>query len=94
MPVTTQVNGQNTVTSALHGQAINFNIFLSTTADFDVTVSFSGLDNCDDLGRPMFTVDPNSNSHESEVLRHAALTVRNEMNLIRSLSFITLKAWE
>jgi hypothetical protein len=82
LPVTTQVNGQNTVTSALHGQAINFNIFLSTTIDFDVAVSFSGHDERDDFGRPMFTVDLNSNSLESEVLRRAALTgvQRNEFD--------------
>ncbi|TDV60839.1 hypothetical protein [Pseudomonas sp. LP_7_YM] len=72
-PVTTQVNGADTVISALNGQAINFNGFLSTTADFSVALEFAGLTAAEDLGTPMFTVDLNSNSEESEVLRRTAL---------------------
>jgi hypothetical protein len=79
-PVTTQVHGVNTLTAALNGQAINFNGFLSTTADYGVAREFSGLDTQENLGRPMFTVDLDSNTEESEVLRRAALTAvqRNE----------------
>lgn len=79
-PLTTQVNGVNTLMSALNGRTIHFNGFLSTTTDYDAALGFAGIDNREDLGRPMFTVDLNSNSEESEVLRRTALRAvqRNE----------------
>lgn len=72
-PVATQVNGADTVIAALNGQAINFNGFLSTTVDFSVALEFTGLAAFEAFGAPMFTVDLNSDSEESEVLRRAAL---------------------
>ncbi|SDO70529.1 hypothetical protein SAMN05216596_1011220 [Pseudomonas congelans] len=72
-PVTTQVNGVNTLLSALDGNAIHFNGFLSTTSNYDVALEFSDIQNHEDLGRPMYTVDLNNNSEESEILRRDAL---------------------
>jgi hypothetical protein len=79
-PVSTEVNGVNTIMAALNGKAINFNGFLSTTSSFHIASEFAGLDNDGRFGEPKFTVDLNKDSDESEALRRAALEAiqRNE----------------
>jgi len=71
----TQINGADTIISALNGQSIYFNGFLSTTTSFETALEFAGLDDIKDLGDPIFTVDLNDRSEEAEILRRKALTI-------------------
>ncbi|WP_157079292.1 hypothetical protein [Serratia ficaria] len=72
-PVTTQLAGSKALDAILHGQALNFNGFLSTTSNYGIALDFARTDKQLGLGNPMYTIDLNANNVQSEVLRRAML---------------------
>ncbi|WP_157032605.1 hypothetical protein [Erwinia typographi] len=69
----TQVNGNALLKSVLEGKAIRFNGFLSTSAEFKQAIDFCGRTERSVLGKPIMTIDLNSDAPEQEVLRRHAL---------------------
>ncbi len=72
-PVTTQLAGKKVLDAILHGQALNFNGFLSTTSNYGIALDFANTDTVLGLGNPMYTIDLTANNEQSEVLRRATL---------------------
>lgn len=69
----TQVNGNALLKSVLEGKAIRFNGFLSTSANYKQAIDFCGRTERSALGKPILTIDLNSDAPDQEVLRRHAL---------------------
>ncbi|WP_157079279.1 hypothetical protein [Serratia ficaria] len=93
-PLSTQVNGKETLYAILNGNALHFNGFLSTTADHATALRFAVREPPHtSLGNPIYTIDLTEKaSQESEMLRRLVLVKLGSGNVNTSSILLSFKA--
>lgn len=80
-PLTTQLDGDKMLESALKGDFLHFNGFLSTSSKYDSALDFSGQMPSTGLGQPHYIIDLTKNDEKNEILRRHILRDLNQGNV-------------